>query len=504
MYPSARFLIPQSSLSESYWVLDSILLIQAPPGYVFLLLLVTPIVYCLPISLCTAEMATALPDAGMVDWIQDACGSILGSHTTYWIWITYIFDAAIYPVLAGEYVAQQVDFSWMPGGGNELGKDIFVIVLISIVTIIKVVGMDVFVKFSTVLAVISLMPIAIYLGFGFPRISLDGVDDFSGDFNCNTTFITPNVTFTRCDHEDVDWSTLIPWVLWLYSGFFSLGAIAGDVDRPKRTFSIVIAMLLPLVTLLNTVPLAIALSEDPVLSNYDPGHFNNIAGNMAGSWLSYMFIVAAAICLVGLYSAQVLVAEESTSCFVHSAFPEIFSVDSSIARSNRVMRWLLDGSKGNAPLWIIFNGFCSMGLAFLPYTLLVEFTMLIHVPPTLLFLYAYLYYKVKFPNLPRPFNIPGGVPMAAFLITGPTAATLLNLYYAVTDAAPSLGIAYLQAYCLAIVVGVGIIIHLGYIVSGSAVYSYRNRPVSYADMFRYEPPPVNASVKGGDAYESIF
>ena len=175
----------------------------------FVVLLVVPMVYSLPISMLTAEMATALPEGGMVDWIVEACGPTLGAHTTYWIWITYVFDAAIYPVLAGEYIGQEIDFSWAPGG-NALGQNFFVILLITLVTLIKVVGMDVFVKFSTVLAALSLFPIALYLGFGLPKINFNGIDNFSGDYECNITTVNSSQhagnIIEVCRHEDADFS----------------------------------------------------------------------------------------------------------------------------------------------------------------------------------------------------------------------------------------------------------------------------------------------------------
>ena len=57
----------------------------------------------------TAELATALPkDGGLVAWVTEACGETIGGHNTYWQWIAYIFDASVYPVLAGQYVAAEV------------------------------------------------------------------------------------------------------------------------------------------------------------------------------------------------------------------------------------------------------------------------------------------------------------------------------------------------------------------------------------------------------------
>ena len=82
---------------------------SAAPAIVFLGLIITPIVYSIPIALMTAELATALPkDGGLVAWVTEACGSTVGGHNTYWQWLAYIFDASVYPVLAGQYVVTVV------------------------------------------------------------------------------------------------------------------------------------------------------------------------------------------------------------------------------------------------------------------------------------------------------------------------------------------------------------------------------------------------------------
>ena len=66
---------------------------------------------------------------------------------------------------------------------------------------------------------------------------------------------------SRCwvDQGEVDWSLLVSWILWLYCGFFSLGTMAGELEDPRRTFIISIAILFPAVLILNTLPLAVAL-----------------------------------------------------------------------------------------------------------------------------------------------------------------------------------------------------------------------------------------------------
>ena len=53
-------------------------------------------IYSLPIALIVAELSTAFPeDGGYVEWVQEACGKVVGSHHAYWVWVIYVVDAAI-------------------------------------------------------------------------------------------------------------------------------------------------------------------------------------------------------------------------------------------------------------------------------------------------------------------------------------------------------------------------------------------------------------------------
>ena len=58
------------------------------------------------------------------------------------------------------------------------------------------------------------------------------------------------------------------------SGFFSLGTLAGELENPRSTFTISIAILFPAVLILNTLPLAVALGLDDRLDHYSAGYFN--------------------------------------------------------------------------------------------------------------------------------------------------------------------------------------------------------------------------------------
>ena len=70
------------------------------------------------------------------------------------------------------------------------------------------------------------------------------------------------------------------------SGFSWLGNLAGEVERPRRTYLAVVAILIPLVSTLNLLPFLVSLSLDPHAADYQqPAYFSELAGHLSGTWL---------------------------------------------------------------------------------------------------------------------------------------------------------------------------------------------------------------------------
>mmetsp|Transcript_25278 Transcript_25278/g.69639 ORF Transcript_25278/g.69639 Transcript_25278/m.69639 type:complete len:233 (+) Transcript_25278:70-768(+) len=117
-----------------FWVHGGIygneaMLMAGPPLYVFIMLGIVPFVYSLPIALIVAELSTAFPeDGGYVVWVREACGQVLGSHHAYWVWVIYVVDAAIYPVLVSNYVNTMVPMSETSQGMLSVSIVVFVTV----------------------------------------------------------------------------------------------------------------------------------------------------------------------------------------------------------------------------------------------------------------------------------------------------------------------------------------------------------------------------------------
>ena len=152
-----------------FWVHGGIygneaMLMAAPPAYVFVMLGIVPFVYSLPIALIVAELSTAFPeDGGYVVWVRDACGHAVGSHHAYWVWVIYVVDAAVYPVLVSSYVDTMV-----PMGATNRG--LLSVGIVLAVTAINLLGTDIMVKFNTVLAILSLLPTLVFTVYGLPEL----------------------------------------------------------------------------------------------------------------------------------------------------------------------------------------------------------------------------------------------------------------------------------------------------------------------------------------------
>lgn len=301
----------------------------------------------------------------------------------------------------------------------------------------------------------------------------------------------------------IDWSLLSSWVLWLYSGFFSLGSLAGEVREPQRNYPIVALGLVPLVGLVNIWPLAVSISRDNNRTNYDAGHFDELSTELCGEWyvasahsfypratcilpstpllsppsksihpgklrlnsmtltaltlqscrLSTFFVIGSCVSNIGLFNGDMVVCERSLASFVDPYIDRYTKKDKNI-----VVRYLFtENGTGIAPVYIIVNAAVASGLTWLPYESLVEFQMLQFGMSSLLCMYAFIWYKVRLPEQARPFRVPGGQ-MGAILLCVPVAViNLANMYWCLVDSTALLGVPYAKSVAFAIITATGFI-----------------------------------------------
>ena len=162
----------------------------APSGVVFSSLLVITLVYSLPIALINAELSVAIPeDGGLVVWTERAFGTVIGGHNAWWCFVSYLCDAAIYPILAGDYVAGAMGLhndnsdevtlfhhGIFGHSSTHLSLDYNQVVVVTaqvcvvLVTIMKLCGQELVIRFAELCSYISLIPAFVFLVWGFAAV----------------------------------------------------------------------------------------------------------------------------------------------------------------------------------------------------------------------------------------------------------------------------------------------------------------------------------------------
>lgn len=417
----------------------------APSGLAFYSLLCGALFFAVPISLVTGELATAMPyDGGLVAWVHEACGPRIGAHNMYLLWLAYISDAASYPVFAAEYLGQRFNMARFTGK-EEQGVAIVADMIVVGITLVKLGGTDYIVRVSGLFFVISMVPATVFIVYGSKDLE-------------PARFVDVDI---REEAGGVDAATLVTWVNWMFAGFLSLGSLAGEVSDPSKAYPTVVALLVPLVSIYVMMPVMVAISLDNNRSNYEAGHFDQLASDLAGDWLGWAFIWGACFSFIGLYNAQMIVCERSVAAFL--AKPALAL--GARHKGNRLLGWLVtENGTGVAPVFIVFNAAITAALVHLEYKVLVGFGVLTGCIPTFLLMYAYLWYKVKQPLTHRPFKVPCGMVGAVLAVFSITALTAVCFYFVALDEAELIGVPYAKSVALGASIVVGVLVDLGNVV----------------------------------------
>jgi hypothetical protein len=79
------------------------------------------------------------------------------------------------------------------------------------------------------------------------------------------------------------------------SGFVSLGSLAGELEDPVRSYWLAILMLVPLVLIVNCMPLIVSMSLDHDRNHFQPGHFQVLATGVVGHWMKAVYFTGSQI-----------------------------------------------------------------------------------------------------------------------------------------------------------------------------------------------------------------
>jgi len=362
----------------------------AGPGLTLLGLLLLPWFWSLPIALMTAELSAMIPETGgYVVWVHRAFGPFWAHLNAVFNLVSNAFDNALYPVMFVDYLryfpAFRVD-GWR--------RWLISLTMLTSVTSLNLVGVDVVASASNVFALLVISPFAALTVAGLPSLK-------------------PSAWMLGPPPPGVRWGTFLSVLLWNTSGYDSVGALAAEVQQPGRDFPRAMIVTIALVTVVYLLPLMVAVSlDDSNLERWTDGHFTVVAAEHVGEWLSAWISIGGALSAVGLLNTLLCTSAR---------------VAVSAARLHVLPSWLASVHEGSStPRAATLCISCLLAVACaLPFSELVSISMLFYGATTLMEFLALLRLRYLEPLTSRPYRIPLGRIALGFAMVPPIGLCLL-------------------------------------------------------------------------------
>lgn len=405
-------------------------------GMAILLIILTPLIYSLPIALMVAELATLMPVAGgYYQWVKEALGPFWGFMAGWWAWVASWFDLAIYPVLFVEFSAYFMPWLETSSVARLPVKWLVELAFIWAFAAMNMAGSSVVGDSSKLFLVIVLAP--------FLLITVIGL------FKMNQAPTTPFVPEGLSPIEAFGAGLFV--IMWNYSGWDGLSTVAGDIDNPRVNYPKALAITIPMITLIYLIPTVVALAvvgtEDV---EWTAGAYTVVAEGVGGRWLGIFLSLAAIVSAIGLFSAWLLSYSRIPFALANDGYlpPALVAIHPTRGTPVRTITvaavicslvtfWasLDENSFGQLASLSVLVGGCVIMLEFL--TLIVM--------------------RRRYPELVRPFKVPGGEWVPYVLIILPAAVIVTAVYFTVLESGWMGGIGYAL-----IALSTGVIAYLGF------------------------------------------
>ncbi len=365
--------------------------IIAQAGYTgaILILLITPVVWSAPTALMVSELSSALPESGgYYAWVKRALGPFWGFQEAWLSLIASIFDMAIYPTILTLYFVRLA-----PGLGEWPMPGLLGGLAIVVCTALNLRGGRA-VGFSSVVFTLAILsPFAILIG--------------------NAWFL-PGVPEDQTNPPPLDLVGGILVAMWNYMGWDNCSTVAGEVERPERTYPLAMLAAVVLVALIYVVPILAARHLGIARSDWSTGSWASLAAAVGGSWLGVAMILGGMLSALGMLNALIM---------SYTRIPPVLAQDGYLplifARKN---------SRTGAPTISIVVCAFAWGLALnLGFERLIELDLLLYGLSLVLEFAALLALRIREPGLPRPYRVPGGLLGAALLGVAPTTLVVLAM-----------------------------------------------------------------------------
>ena len=348
----------------------------AGPLLAILGFLIFPFIWSVPEALITAELSTAFPgNGGFVIWADQAFGPFSGSLMGTWKFFSGVVNVAAFPVLCMDYLDKL-----FPVFSSGLPRKLALICFTLVFSFLNYTGLVIVGYTAVVLGVISLLPFIIMSSIAIPKIR-------------------PH-RWGSLGQKGVkrNWNLYFNTLFWNLNFWDSVSVLAGEVEKPQKTFPRALFAAVILTCSAYLIPLfAMTGSIDVDQKEWESGFFATAASIVSGKWLQIWIEIGAVLSSIGLFEAQL------SSC----AYQLVGMADLSY-----LPRIFASRSKWFDTPWvgIVLSTVITIGASFLDFEDIVASANFLYSLGMLLEFASFLWLRRKMPRLKRPYRVPMRLP----------------------------------------------------------------------------------------------
>jgi amino acid transporter len=363
------------------------------PGMTLIYLLVLPFFWCIPVSLVSAELTTAMPvEGGFYRWTREAFGDFWGFLAGWWNWSASFLLGGAYAVLFTDYLVYY--FPGITGWKHYLVS----VALIAVITWINVRGIQMVGKVATALEIFIFVPVITMVVIAFMH----------WHHNPFVPLIPPHQPTFKI------FGVGLALGLWLYSGYEQLSTVAEEVENPQRAYPRALALVVPLSIAAYFLPTLAGLASAGEWQNWHTGFFSDAARLIGGPWLGTWMTLAAMVANVALLNSTVL-----TTTRMPFAMAEDGYLPAALTRKH--------SRYGTPWLAIVVSAIIYALLAWQSLGQLISVYIWLRSATTVLTVLSAWKLRLTRPEMPRAFLIPGGRIGLLYVVAAPVVMALVAL-----------------------------------------------------------------------------
>ena len=363
------------------------------PGITLVYLLVLPFFWCIPVSLVSAELTTAMPvEGGFYRWTRAAFGDFWGFLAGWWNWSASFLLGGIYAVLFTDYVVYYLPkMTWWE-------HYLISVALIAVLTWVNVRGIQAVGQVATALELFILVPVAVMVVMGLTHWRYDPF----------TPWVVPHQGTFKI------FGVGLALGLWLYSGYEQLSTVAEEVENPQRAYPRALAIVVPLSMAAYFLPALAGLASAGRWEQWHAGFFSDAARIIGGPWLGTWMTVAAMLGSVALLNSTILTTTRMPFAMAEDRYLPY-------ALTRRHQRY------GTPWLAIVVSAVIYALLAWQSLGQLISVYIWLRSATTVLTVLSGWKLRHSRPDLKRSFTVPGGRAGLLYVVGAPVVMALVAL-----------------------------------------------------------------------------